>query len=198
MSIRDFDPLFKKRAAQEAARGTKSAQAQANTDHKSKVTTNVGQPDIPPTSYPTRINIGRAYIRADGDSADALAISMQEAFKEVTSSYTDYVKQLEGYMPNDLMLALQPTLELAAYYCPKDTEALVNSRYIAVEAYRGGCRVEMGFAKGNDPDYAVYVHEMPYKHEAPTCDKFMQRAIDEDYFNVVQRVTDYVAIRTGG
>ena len=147
---------------------------------------------------PVKIQIGQRNIKASATgSAAVLGRQMQAAFDTLGADLAHFFRQLEGALPQDMEAALEPTLELAQEYCPKDTEVLVNSAYLATESYRGGARAEIGFAKNSYPDYAVYVHEMPYQHEEPTSDKFMQRAIDEDYYQILDRVTRRVRVRLG-
>lgn len=186
MSIRDFDPLLKKTTST----STKKGATQVTTSTSTIQVQGAG-------NFITRINIGRNNIRVDGDSSDALAVNMQAGFRELAADLKAFTDTLEGYLPEDLAAALAPTLELSMVYCPKDTGALVESAYLATEKYRGGVRVEIGYARNNTPDYAVYVHEMPYQHEAPTSDKFLQRAIDEDFFNIPQRVVANLRARMG-
>jgi len=112
---------------------------------------------------------------------------------EQTRAITDaLLKILAGFedISTDVMLeALQPTYDKAAEYCPKDTLELVNSEYLEVTSFRGKPRVELGFARGGSPPYAVYVHEMiDYKHESPTRSKFLQAAVMEDLDGIMERL----------
>jgi hypothetical protein len=64
-------------------------------------------------------------------------------------------------------------LELAKYYCPKDTGTLANSGRIQM-LDNSMCSIIF------DCPYAWFVHELSYKkHEPPTCDHFLSRAIFE-------------------
>lgn len=64
-------------------------------------------------------------------------------------------------------------LELAKYYCPKDTGTLANSGRIEMLS-DSMCSIVF------DCPYAWYVHELSWKkHEFPTCDHFLSRAIYE-------------------
>lgn len=64
-------------------------------------------------------------------------------------------------------------LELAKFYCPKDTGTLANSGRIE-ESSDGSCRIYF------DCGYAWYVHEFSWRqHDYPTCDHFLTRAIYE-------------------
>lgn len=197
MSGGKINLTFRDLAAHKAKESEASAKASETrkAGYRSSVST-----ATPAASYQgsiAKITIGKSNLRVVGTTADELGRNAQVAFSEITDNFKWYVDQLEGYLPQDLASALEPTKELAEYYCPKDTGALVESSYLAVEKYRGGCRVEFGFARGGIPDYAIYVHEMPFRHESPTCDKYMQRAIDEDHYNIIQRVTQNLKARAG-
>lgn len=110
-----------------------------------------------------------------------------------TKAITDaLLKILDGFSdasPEIMLDALEPTYKKAAEYCPRDTLELVNSEYLEVTPYRGKPRVELGFARGGSPPYAVYVHEMiDYHHEAPTRSKFLQAAVMEDLDGIMMRL----------
>ena len=196
MSIRDFDPLLKRIDRRTGKRGSVPKGKQRRQGLSSAV-----PPEVQPTGSagitPIKISVGRSNIVVDGSSESSLYEGLKDAFGVLAKDLQWYTEQLEGFLPNDLTEALKPTLELSAYYCPKDTLALVNSRYVATEQYRGGARCEIGYARGGEPHYAIYVHEIPATHDPPTTDKFLQRAIDEDYHNIVQRVTDNLRVRMG-
>lgn len=64
-------------------------------------------------------------------------------------------------------------LQLAKFYCPKDTGYLVDSGRIE-ENEDGSCRIYF------DAPYSWYVHEFTWReHEYPTCAKFLERAVYE-------------------
>lgn len=99
--------------------------------------------------------------------------------------------QFEDVTPDITVEAMRPTFEKSQRYTPKDTMALVNSGYLEVVTKRGSPLVEMGYAKGGVPRYAPYVHEMTeLKHDAPTRSKFLEAAINEDMFDIIDRVAD--------
>ena len=107
--------------------------------------------------------------------------------QKIMSSIFD---QVENAAPEIMLDALIPTRDLAAYYCPKKTGALVESEYLEVTSFRGSPRVELGFAKGGEPPYGIYVHEMvDYQHAFPTRSKFLQAAVMEDMDGIISRVT---------
>jgi len=187
MSIFDYDPLLKKRAESRA---------------KQKVPKQAPSNALGSRSYnavPISLGMGnKTYKASDVSSAAELGRALKPAFDEMARDFRDYMRRVQGAIPNDLLGALQPTMELSLVYVPRDTGDLAGSAYLEVAPFRNGARVEMGYGRGGDPDYAIYVHEVPYKHAEPTSYKFLQRAIDEDWHNIVQRISDNVRLRLGG
>jgi hypothetical protein len=98
------------------------------------------------------------------------------------NNFRQWVLHLRGQSGEVLRAALAPTLEKAKKYCPKKTGALRKSAYLEVQRQGafGSYVAEIGFARGGVPEYAIYVHEVPYMHAAPTRWKFLQAAIEED------------------
>ncbi len=187
MSIYDFDPLLKKRAEARA---------------KAKAPKQVSAGNLGKRSYNSNsISLGmgnKSYKASDVSSAAELGRALKPVLDEIARDFRDYTRKVEGFIPQDLVEALRPTMELSLTYVPKDTGALAASAYLEVAPFRNGARAEMGYGKGGDPEYAIYVHEVPYKHAAPTTYKFLQRAIDEDWHNIVQRISNNTRLRLGG
>lgn len=135
------------------------------------------------------IGVGKRNIRASTNTAEAaLGRQTKADMQDIVDGFKDFIAHMENYSPDVLLEALEPTLELSWEYCPVDSGDLIASSYLEVVDFRGGGRVEMGYARGGKPSYAVYVHEMPYSHEPPTSSKFLQRALDEDYYQILQRL----------
>ena len=141
----------------------------------------------------SHINVGkiRSSSKAAYPSEPGYVQQIREQLRELELIINQAISQIEEAAAPIIMDALQPTKELAEYYCPKDTGALVASSYLEVTSFRGSPRVELGFAKGGSPFYGVYVHEMvEYHHEFPTRSKFLQAAVYEDLNNVMDRVAE--------
>lgn len=116
-----------------------------------------------------------AAIKEQTDDLKRIIMSICQQFEEVT--------------PALCKAALEPTLEKAKVLCPKDTHALVNSAYLETTQFRGQPRVEMGFARGGFPHYAVLVHEdLTMSHAPPTQAKFLQAAVEEDIADIAIRI----------
>lgn len=119
---------------------------------------------------------------------------IRDQCKEVEGILSKLFNQIEGVLPEVLIQALEPTKTKAEYYCPKKTGALVNSSFLRIAGTGSKPRVELGFAQGGNPSYAMYVHEMvEYHHEPPTRSKFLTVAVLEDTNNIQARITQQLA-----
>lgn len=114
---------------------------------------------------------------------------------EIVAGFKEFCDEVEGgVLPEVMHEALQPTFLLARdTYTPVDTGELRGSGYNEVVRRRGGPQAEVGFKA----PYAIFVHEMPFHHNPPTSSKYLQRALDEDYFKILQRIVAGVKSRTG-
>lgn len=138
-------------------------------------------------------NIGKKRIPANPmwSSEPSFVRDMQKVSKELTGALRDLLETLEEETPEVIMEALGPTLERAQELCPKKTGALRDSAYLEVTKRGRNPNVEIGFAKGGKPPYAVYVHEMvELKHEPPTQAKFLEVALLQDLDNIERRIEE--------
>lgn len=149
-------------------------------------------------TFRTKVFMGRQNIPSSNGSAEAfLARQFQENMQEIMDNFQEFVDYLDGVSADILVEALEPTLGKALEYCPEDTGDLRASGYLEAEKFRGGARAELGFGKGGNPSYAIYVHEMPYNHEEPTRSKFLQAALDEDYFSIINSLPGIIRAYSG-
>lgn len=125
---------------------------------------------------------------------------MNAQVKALTDELLSIIDQFEEVTEDIMLEVLEPTFEKAKYYTPVDTRELVESAYLEKASFRGKPRVEMGFARGGFPRYAVYVHEIPeYRHEAPTRYKFLEQALKEDLSSILARLaSSYRGFAFGG
>lgn len=120
-------------------------------------------------------------------SAVALRDDFNRQVRGLTKVFEQWINGLDEAMGEVVVEAIRPTFEKALSYTPVDTAALVESGYLELETLYRRKVVAIGFARGNKPDYAIYVHEMPYSHQAPTRSKFLEAAIDEDWRTLQDR-----------
>ena len=117
------------------------------------------------------------------------APGMAMQMRQILQSYKAVLDSIDTALPDIMVEALEPTLELAKKYTPKDTHALVNSGYLEKRPGAQGINVNIGFAKGGVPEYAVLVHErVDVYHKPPTRAKFLAAAMNEDQANVYHRL----------
>lgn len=141
--------------------------------------------------------LGSRRVSSENESVSVLNAQFQSSLKDILDNLYDFVDHMEGVGPDILVEALEPTFGKAIEYCPKDTHELVNSAYLESESFRGGARAVIGFGRGGQPSYAIYVHEMPYKHQEPTRSKFLEAALDEDYFSILNSIPRLVREAAG-
>ena len=109
--------------------------------------------------------------------------------RQIIENYTKLLNSLEGDSSEVLYKALEPTFKLSQKYCPKDTGALVESGFLEQVGRGKVAKIAMGYAKGGDPEYAVFVHEFTHvRHEAPTRAKFLLTALEQDAQAIQQRI----------
>ena len=119
----------------------------------------------------------------------AYAPAMKAQMQSIMESFSNMVGDINKVLPDIMCEALEPTLDLAKEYCPKDTGALVDSGYIEKLSAQGESNVVIGFAKNGDPAYAAIVHErVDLKHAYPTRSKFLLAAVSEDMANIWGRL----------
>lgn len=136
--------------------------------------------------------IGRATLGSSvRPSEAAFTQSSRDAMQAIIREYQAWVEYLDLRAPDILMEALEPTLELAKSYTPYHTGALRDSGYLESSYSRGRSQVEIGFGRGGSPDYTAYVHEnLDMQHASPTSAKFLEKALEEDWVNVTERILE--------
>lgn len=104
--------------------------------------------------------------------------------ESVIRRYSKAIEELKGAGQIILYKIVEPTYELSQVYCPEDKGDLKSSGYIqATNQF-----VEVGYARGGKPHYAVYVHEkLENRHFPPTRAKWLQGALEEDIGNYKER-----------
>lgn len=123
---------------------------------------------------------------SEADFVEQVNAQMQAVKDELLSVFD----QISDVTPDIMYNALEPTFDKSQEYVPVDKGPLKASGYLEVTGTGKSARVEMGYAKGGNPPYAVYVHEMTgFHHEHPTRAKFLQSAIQEDYDDLIGRLS---------
>lgn len=137
--------------------------------------------------------------RTNTASGRALWQQAQAGMIPITANFQKFCSWLNvDIVPEVLLEALRPTMDLSDKYAPKDTHTMVNSRYGGVRKRPGGPRAEVGYNRYGEAPYTIFVHEMPqFYHEPPTQYKFLERALDEDTPEIVGRLAAGIKARSG-
>ncbi len=140
---------------------------------------------------PVKLVVGKQQNRMLNSLDASFAASVQAAMTELQGNLEYILDQFEGATPEIMYDALEPTFEKSQEYCPVDTGDMKASGYLDIVEFRGNPKVEMGYGKGGVPFYTAYVHEMvEMPHKAPTRAKWVEVAINEDTFDIIDRVSD--------
>jgi hypothetical protein len=139
----------------------------------------------------TRLKVGKVSVRTPKYMSEAGYVkSVNQGMNELRKNLDYIIQQFEDVTPEFMMEALRPTFEKTQTRVPVRGGRLKRSGYLeVVQNSRGNPVVEMGYAKGGVPDYAVYVHEMTeIKHAAPTTAKFVEGPVNEDLGDIIDRL----------
>jgi hypothetical protein len=141
-----------------------------------------------------RLNVGRQQFRGSqaGGSEQALRQQFDASLKDVLGNMQAVIDGVEGALPEIVVEVLRPTFEKSQTLVPVASGTLKNSGYIEARQYSHHTEAEIGYARGGDPDYAIYVHEMPHWHNPPTQAKFLQQPVEEDYPSFPNRLAEAV------
>ena len=122
-----------------------------------------------------------------GASGRALRSDLNRQMSQLLANFRFFREQAEAAAAPAMVEALEPVMDKAIYYAPEDTGELRASAFLTETNLYGQPTVVFGFGKRGKPDYAIFVHEMPYKHEAPTRSKFLTAAVEEDIPGIQRR-----------
>ena len=137
---------------------------------------------------------GRVSVSSQHDFAESVRLQMNQ----IVDNFKGFVNSIETQSADILREALEPTMEMSLEICPHLTGDLRNSHYLESNFVAGHARVEMGYAKGGFPDYAVVVHEdLNAHHPEPTTAKFLQYPLLMDGPNIERRVQIGFAVAAG-
>lgn len=136
------------------------------------------------TSKRLQLTFGLQRVKSpQNPSEPGYAEQMARVVRALEDEITSIIRQFEDVTPEIMLEVLRPTYDKTQVYVPKDTKELAESGYLEITSFRGKPRVELGYAKGGKPRYAMYVHEiLDYHHAAPTQAKFVERPMHEDLY----------------
>ena len=107
-------------------------------------------------------------------SADA-----KKAFDAVGKRLEKVIKAIRVESEPALLAIAKEIERRALPLTPIDTGALRESSFTDSRTTSEGAEAVVGFGKGGEPPYAVFVHEIQANHESPTQWKFLQAAAEQ-------------------
>ena len=148
---------------------------------------------------PFRLSVGRKRVTKVVTPAEASYIrNINAQLKQIEQNFADFVEHIDEQTPEILDSALRPTFEKSQRYTPRLTGALVRSGYLETVKTSQGAVAELGYGRGGNPPYTVFVHErLELKHKAPTRAKFLQSALQEDAGRIEKRIVDLTTRAAG-
>jgi hypothetical protein len=131
---------------------------------------------------PINVQVGLTRVSAPLYASEPGYVSSINAqMKVIQNNLAKVLSAIEGATPEIMLEAVRPTFLKSQSYCPLDKGPLRASGYCEIRQWRGQPRVEVGYAKGGKPRYAVFVHEkVQDRHAPPTRAKFLEAALNED------------------
>lgn len=128
-----------------------------------------------------RLNLGPQRITGrTHTSAAAATRDMRKQWRKIEKNLNKVIKGIEDVLPFNLKEGMQPVFDRSQELVPVDTKALKDSGFIEITSFRSNPTVHVGYAKGNKPFWATFVHEdLTAHHEAPTQAKFLEQALNE-------------------
>lgn len=144
-----------------------------------------------------RLNVGRSRTPSDVMEAAYVRI-MRDSVKRVTDNLRRITNAIEVASVEGLRHAVQPISDESQRLVPYDTGALHDSHYLEVHRTQLGISLNIGYAKGGNPFYALIVHErLDVPHEAPTTAKFLEIAVLEHQDEILPRYVEFVRGEVG-
>lgn len=150
-----------------------------------------------------RGRVGRARLtnKYVSPAESGYTLNIRNQMQSIEETITDVINAIQGATPDALIYGLQPVFDLSQEFVPVKTGDLKASGYLEAKETANGAVAEIGYAKGGNPHYGVFVHEdMEAHHEPPTQAKFLQAALeqaDPDYiqFRIAQFLRDAAGLQ---
>lgn len=138
--------------------------------------------------------------RAYAMSTDSnFAANIKAAMDAITENYKGLVSHVQEGLGDVIVEALQPSMDESQELVPFRTGALHDSAYGPEVVARGrGIAVEMGYARGGFPTYAVAVHEnIDVFHQPPTQSKFLQSPLEANAEQIQSDIVNGLKLLSG-
>ena len=146
-----------------------------------------------------RLSVGQIKGTPRGSAShQRFAKSVQAQMAKVTENLNKVIRSIEATSPLALRYAVKPIYDESQNLVPVDTGKLKASGFIEVRKNTRGVTAVIGYARGNNPHYAAFVHErLDLYHEPPTQAKFLEEAANRHMGKIPARYADYVKRHVG-
>jgi hypothetical protein len=148
----------------------------------------------------TNVKIARPLIglrRIHSNQSAATAGATQSVRTEMQTIVDNMQKLMDGVTqatPEALDYALRPIYDASQELVPVDKGKLKESGYLETRRNGEMVEAELGYGKGNNPSYAVFVHEdLEATHNFPTSAKFLEKPLKAQWDEVGARIRDYLS-----
>ena len=144
-----------------------------------------------------KASIGRKRIPRNLDPIKAdYQRQINRQMKEIIDNYKAVVAAVKDQTGEAMLTDLQPIFEESQELVPVKTGELKESGYLELRELSSGPVVEIGYAEGGKPEYAVFVHEMvQLNHKSPTQAKFLQVPIERRLDQILESIAGELEIR---
>lgn len=143
--------------------------------------------------------VGRQRLSASTDPSEAgYTRAIRAQMDMLVRNTKATIAAIENISPDALIHALQPIYDDSQELVPVDTGELKASGFIEARLGSRGAEGVVGYARGGQPQYAVWVHEnMVWFHKPPTQAKFLEEAVKRHVDDVPERYAEYVRTMLG-
>lgn len=139
---------------------------------------------------PLKANVGRSRIGASIPANFANPQrQVRSQFQAILREYYRWTRHMDTESVEVLKEALEPTFQKSQQIVPYKDGDLMASGYLETRTFRGKATVEIGYARGGKPEYAVRQHEdLELNHPNGGQAKFLERPLADDANDIQARV----------
>ena len=143
-----------------------------------------------------QLHVGR---RTTKDPLDADYVNaMMKEIKAIERNLVTVMKTAKNLLPGALKAGVKPIFDESQRLVPVDTGKLKASGFVNARMTQKGAKVDIGYGKGNRPDYAMMVHErLESAHASPTQAKYLTQAVQMHTSEILPAVQQYMKQHMG-
>ncbi len=142
----------------------------------------------------TRASLGLRRISAGTPrSAAAATRDTRRQFQQIVANLDRILDSVVDLTPDALVAGLKPIFDVSQDLVPVDKGNLKKSGFLETGTFRGNPVAVIGYGRGNNPEYTIFVHEdLDASHKSPTQAKFLQQPFQEQFNDILSRVQRFL------